>query len=322
MNSKFIPTLQTGNGYTHLKLKGILDEDNLLVNLLSQIQGQYLLIDMSEVERINSCGVRDWVNWLNQIQALGIVVILLRCSPTVISQANMVANFAADAFIHSFFAPYVDPNTGEDFNKLVLTEDIRKSVPVKAPKFYSESGEELEFDEFEDSYFAFIHDSRILNYQISPEIRSIIEQFMPELNASHGLSGMGPASAVSPVMPKPSQPQRHTQPPLPDANYQPAPTEMPKNRAPIQPASDVNITAGQPKPSQTLSTPSSDPTQNPEPSSNTSDSEIKSHVLAQDNQKTLPLSNENPKMKKIIIYLCFGIFTCLLITLLLILILR
>lgn len=322
MNSKFIPTLQTGNGYTHLKLKGILDEDNLLVNLLSQIQGQLLLIDMSEVERINSCGVRDWVNWLNQIQALGIVVILLRCSPTVISQANMVTNFAADAFIHSFFAPYVDPNTGEDFNKLLLTEDIRKTVPIKAPKFYAESGEELEFDEFEDSYFAFIHDPRILNYQISAEIRPIIEQFMPEMKASHGLSGMGPASAVSPVMPKPAQPQRHSQPPLPDASYQPAPTDMPKKREPIQAESDVSASADQPQTSEKPLQSDSAQAQNSAFSSGTSGSELKSPVLAQDNQAPLPLSNEDPKKKKIIIYICLGIFICLLITLLLIIIFR
>ena len=128
MNNKFIPTLQTGNGYTYLKLKGILDEDNLLANLLSQIQGQLLLIDLAEIERINSCGVRDWVNWMLQIQALGVKIILLRCSPSIVAQANMVANFSADAFIHSFYAPYVDPDTGDDINRLILTEDIRKCV--------------------------------------------------------------------------------------------------------------------------------------------------------------------------------------------------
>ena len=51
MESKFIPTLHAGNGYTYLKLKGILDEDNLLANLLSQIQGRLLLIDMAEIFR-------------------------------------------------------------------------------------------------------------------------------------------------------------------------------------------------------------------------------------------------------------------------------
>ena len=180
MESKFIPTLQAGNGYTYLKLKGILDEDNLLANLLSQIQGRLLLIDMAEIERINSCGVRDWVNWLNQIQALGIVVILLRCSPSVVSQANMVTNFASDAFIHSFYAPYVHPDTGDEQSVLLFTEDLRQNQPIKAPKIFNENGEELEFDEFEESYFAFINDPRIMNYRIPDDIQAVIQYFLPE----------------------------------------------------------------------------------------------------------------------------------------------
>ena len=180
MESKFIPTLQAGNGYTYLKLKGVLDEDNLLANLLSQIQGRLLLIDMAEIERINSCGVRDWVNWLNQIQALGVAVILLRCSPVVVSQANMVANFASDAFIHSFYAPYVHPDTGDEQSVLLFTEDIRQNQPIRAPKIFNDNGEELEFDEFEESYFAFINDPRILTYQIPADIQAVIQYFMPE----------------------------------------------------------------------------------------------------------------------------------------------
>lgn len=180
MESKFIPTLQVGNGYTYLKLKGILDEDNLLANLLSQIQGRLLLIEMSEIERINSCGVRDWVNWINQIQALGIAVILLKCSPAVVSQANMVANFAADSFIHSFYAPYVHPDTGDEQNVLLFTEDLRQNKTIRAPKIFDENGEELEFDEFEESYFAFINDPRMMNYQIPADIQAVIQYYLPE----------------------------------------------------------------------------------------------------------------------------------------------
>ncbi len=189
MESKFIPTLQAGNGYTYLKLKGILDEDNLLANLLSQIQGRLLMIDMAEIERINSCGVRDWVNWLNQIQALGIAVILLRCSPAVVSQANMVTNFAADAFIESFYAPYVHPDTGEEQSVLLFTEEVRQNLPVRAPKIFNEQGEELEFDEFEESYFAFISDPRILNYRISPDVQAVIQYYLPESAARRPVVG-------------------------------------------------------------------------------------------------------------------------------------
>lgn len=199
MESKFIPTLQAGNGYTYLKLKGILDEDNLLANLLSQIQGRLLLVDMAEIERINSCGVRDWVNWLNQIQALGIAVILLRCSPAVVSQANMVTNFAADAFIHSFFAPYVHPDTGDEQSVLIFTEDIRQNLPVRAPKIFNEQGEELEFDEFEESYFAFISDPRILNYQISSDIQAVIQYYLPEAVTRQPVVGVRPQQSMSQI---------------------------------------------------------------------------------------------------------------------------
>ena len=199
MESKFIPTLQAGNGYTYLKLKGVLDEDNLLANLLSQIQGRLLLIDMAEIERINSCGVRDWVNWLNQIQALGVAVILLRCSPVVVSQANMVANFAADAFIHSFYAPYVHPDTGDEQSVLLFTEDIRQNQPIRAPKIYSDNGEELEFDEFEESYFAFINDPRIMTYQIPSDIQAVIQYFLPEAATRQPVVSSPIQESASPV---------------------------------------------------------------------------------------------------------------------------
>ncbi|MBQ9396577.1 MAG: hypothetical protein IJU23_13815 [Proteobacteria bacterium] len=209
--SKFIPTLQAGNGYTYLKLKGILDEDNLLVNLLSQIQGRLLLIDMAEIERINSCGVRDWVNWLNQIQALGISVILLRCSPVVVSQANMVTNFAADAFIHSFYAPYVHPDTGDEQSVLLFTEDIRQNQPIHAPKIFNEAGDELEFDEFEESYFAFISDPRIMNYKIPDDIQAVIQYFIPEAATRQPVIASPQSMSSSPVMPVQQQaPQRPT----------------------------------------------------------------------------------------------------------------
>ena len=258
MESKFIPTLQAGNGYTYLKLKGILDEDNLLANLLSQIQGRLLLIDMAEMERINSCGVRDWVNWLNQIQALGITVILLRCSPAVVAQANMVTNFAADAFIHSFYAPYVDPNTNDEQSVLLFTEEIRKTQPIRAPKILNASGEELEFDEFEESYFSFVSDPRIMGYQVPADIQSVIEYFMPEAATRQPILGVrpqaGPSAVVNsspsgapggirsgigmapaavpatPTAPKASgQPVRHEQPPIPSSSgYIQAPSAVPQ----------------------------------------------------------------------------------------------
>ena len=253
MDRKFIPTLQTGNGYTYLQLKGILDEDNLLANLLPQIQGPNLLIDLAGIERINSCGVRDWVNWIIQIQALGIKIILLRCSPAVIAQANMVANFSADAYIHSFYAPYIHPVTNDDINKLILTEDIKKQHPVHAPTFYAESGEELEFDAFEESYFAFINDPKILDYEIPEDIAQIIEQYVPEINqirqdSDSVQNNPSPAGPVSAPSLRPEQPTRHEQPPLPNGDYKPAPTGINRENSMAESQNVAEPSNAQPSP--------------------------------------------------------------------------
>ena len=255
MDKKFIPTLRAGNGYTYLKLQGILDEDNLLTNLLSQIQGKLLLIDMSEIERINSCGVRDWVNWLNQIQALGVQIILLKCSPCVVGQANMVNNFSADAFIHSFYAPYVNPDTGAEQNVLLFTEQIRQKRPIVAPKIFDDAGQELEFDEFEESYFSFINDPRIMQFQVPANVVPIIQYFVPEVaqqapvltskpntnvlsQYAQQLSGINATAVPSPspvaMPPKPQAQVRHSQPPLPQQQYQKPPAAVPAAPQPPQ----------------------------------------------------------------------------------------
>lgn len=242
MQRKFIPTLTAGNGYTYLKLQGILDEDNLLVNLLSQIQGRLLLIELSEIERINSCGVRDWVNWLNQILALGVHVILLKCSPPVVNQANMVANFASDAFIHSFYAPYSHPDTGEEQAVLLFTEELRQTRPVQPPRIYSDDGQEMEFEEFPESYFAFIDDPRVINYQMPADIKAVVDYFVPE-SQSHA-PVMSPKSTVQPPtnapiphvsVPTPKPQIRHEQPPLPHHPFEP-PRQAPQVRAAYNPS--------------------------------------------------------------------------------------
>ena len=84
MERKFNTTLQAGNGFTYLKLAGVIDEDNTLAKIMNQIQGRVLLLDLAGVERINSCGVRDWVNWLNKITATGIQTVMMRCLSTAL----------------------------------------------------------------------------------------------------------------------------------------------------------------------------------------------------------------------------------------------
>lgn len=177
---KFQARLQPSEGFSYLKLGGVIDEDNHLRKLTGQLKGSAVVLDLSEVERINSCGVRDWVNWLSDVEASGFKVVMVRCSSAIINQVNMVTNFIGDAFVHSFFAPYLNPETEQEKNILLFTETLAQQNPVLAPTIRCEdTGYLLEFDDFEESYFAFIPD--MADRPLPSELSRFVEQAVPEL---------------------------------------------------------------------------------------------------------------------------------------------
>jgi anti-anti-sigma regulatory factor len=157
MKAKSSAQVRVGNGYTFVKLRGTIDEDNQLSALRRELASEVIILDLGEIDRINSYGVRDWVNWLGELRAAGHKVALIRCSTAIVAQANMVTNFCAGAAIVSFFAPYYNPAKDESCEKLLYVEDFLGAAELKAPAFYDDAtGTALDFDDFEESYFAFI----------------------------------------------------------------------------------------------------------------------------------------------------------------------
>jgi anti-anti-sigma regulatory factor len=178
---KFQAKLRASERYSFLRLRGVIDEDNHLMSLVPKLTGDVLVIDLAEVDRINSCGVRDWVNWLQVVEDKQVKVVLIRCSTSIVAQINMVTNFAGNAIVHSFFAPYYSPSIDREYLKLIETESLLGQRPVRAPSFRcSETGEPLEFDDIEESYFAFInaHDSHI-----DANVKRLVDEVAPDLEA-------------------------------------------------------------------------------------------------------------------------------------------
>ena len=66
------------DGVSTLKIAGVIDRDNELVPLEAKLASGPMLLDLGEIERINSCGVRDWVNWLGRIERTALAWVLFR----------------------------------------------------------------------------------------------------------------------------------------------------------------------------------------------------------------------------------------------------
>jgi hypothetical protein len=120
------------------------------------------VIDLGEVERINSCGVRDWVNWLSKLESNGTRSVLVECSPAIVAQINLVNNFTGSGVVKSFYVPYFCPECDEE--KVLLVEASDMGPPPHEPPTCrcDECDLVMDFDDMPDSYFAFLSNQRKL----------------------------------------------------------------------------------------------------------------------------------------------------------------
>src|SRR5688572_15195008 len=162
MSQKFQASVQHRGDVSYVKLGGVIDEDNELSDLVDKIPSGTAVIDLGEIERINSCGVRDWVNWLSKLETSGTRSVLVECSPAFVAQINLVNNFTGSGVVKSFYVPYFCPECDEE--KVLLVEAADMGPPPHEPPTCrcDECDLVMDFDDMPDSYFAFLANQRKL----------------------------------------------------------------------------------------------------------------------------------------------------------------
>jgi anti-anti-sigma regulatory factor len=162
MSQKFQASVQHRGDVSYVKLGGVIDEDNELGELVDKIPHGTAVIDLGEIERINSCGVRDWVNWLSKLESNGTRSVLVECSPAIVAQINLVNNFTGSGVVKSFYVPYFCPECDEE--KVLLVEAGDMGPPPHEPPTCrcDECDLVMDFDDMPDSYFAFLSNQRKL----------------------------------------------------------------------------------------------------------------------------------------------------------------
>ncbi len=162
MTQKFQSAVQHRGDVSYVKLGGVIDEDNELGELVEKIPNGTAVIDLGEIERINSCGVRDWVNWLSKLETNGTRSVLVECSPAIVAQINLVNNFTGNGVVKSFYVPYFCPECDEE--KVLLVEAGDMGPPPHEPPTCrcDECDLVMDFDDMPDSYFAFLSNQKKL----------------------------------------------------------------------------------------------------------------------------------------------------------------
>ncbi|MAX67802.1 MAG: hypothetical protein QF441_05040 [Bacteriovoracaceae bacterium] len=133
-------------------LNGQINEDADF-SALKDAGGDVLVLNLKGVTHINSCGIRDWVEFQNKYLEYK-EIIYQECPQVIIEQMNIVAGFIhPNGRIESFVAPYYDETNDEEIKILLTPEEIKDG---KAPLKTNDAGEALEFDEIELQYFNFL----------------------------------------------------------------------------------------------------------------------------------------------------------------------
>jgi anti-anti-sigma regulatory factor len=138
---------------TRVAISGEFTENANFSELLGA-QTPAIVLDLSGVRRINSCGVREWVHLVEALKHSGRSVELERCSVPFVAQLNMIVNFSGGARVRSFYAPYLCPNCNTEHAELCEMPD---SAPPTVREFSKcpSCGSVSEFDDIPYAYLAF-----------------------------------------------------------------------------------------------------------------------------------------------------------------------
>jgi anti-anti-sigma regulatory factor len=141
------------SAHTLVTMRGDIDE-KARFDTVSVSTGNVVL-NLANVTSINSTGVRAWIQFMSRLTAKASVSVEA-CSPSMVSQINMVSNFLKGARVLSFQAPYAC-EACETLEAILLTpSDLNGQMSVAPARNCSRCGKQLVFDDMEDGYFAFL----------------------------------------------------------------------------------------------------------------------------------------------------------------------
>jgi anti-anti-sigma regulatory factor/DNA-directed RNA polymerase subunit RPC12/RpoP len=137
-----------------VKISGVIDENT---SFISQIGTGFkeLDVDCLKISRLNSMGVKYWINYFSGLTNSGTKVSLQKCSPAIMDQMSLVDTFHSNCHIESVMVPYECVNCKSESVTEISTKTLRVNLEIpdgKCPKCSNKSV----FADIAEEYFAFL----------------------------------------------------------------------------------------------------------------------------------------------------------------------
>jgi hypothetical protein len=153
MNQRTQFKISANGDELHVKIIGVIDED---INFTAINPGncKKILFDFQDCELINSCGIREWIQFLGKLPK-NLAIEYANCPQIIIEQVNMVKGFiTANARVKSFYAPYFCETCDKEHAVLIESSQIKN---MKAPEIKCPTCQYvMDFDAIATQYFHFL----------------------------------------------------------------------------------------------------------------------------------------------------------------------
>jgi hypothetical protein len=144
------------DGEDYVTLAGVIDE-NADLSPLTRLGQRPVRIHMKGVRRINSFGVRSWIDAIRQIHPATRLRII-HAPPPVVDQCNMVNGFCGHGKLESFYAPMTCTECDEQVDQLFETAACRANGGRLPQTPCPRCGRPMEVDDLEEQYLLFVRE--------------------------------------------------------------------------------------------------------------------------------------------------------------------
>jgi hypothetical protein len=138
-----------------IALSGVLDQHADL-SFFERLRGP-TVINLRGVERIDSVGVRGWIESLRNVPA-EVPLRFIECPAPLIEHINMIEGFLCGRPLSSFYAPMACAACGDAADVLFEVDACKRLGGKLPPSNCARCGKPLELDEIEDRYLTFLRD--------------------------------------------------------------------------------------------------------------------------------------------------------------------
>lgn len=148
-------TEESDGGDCLVKIAGSITEEADFRPIIAVGKDRSLRLDLSAIEQINSCGVREWIYFVRSLGEVVRSLHLERCSPAIVRQLNMISNFRGSGTITSVMLPYYCEACGHEERRLLPVVSGTSPADIQDSITCSNCGETADFDDLPTAYIAF-----------------------------------------------------------------------------------------------------------------------------------------------------------------------